>query len=244
MTLGVLVYVSPIIFTPFATGIIAVLIVVGLTGTRFEIKGVVGPYFGALAVMFGLFASLMAGDTWKEITRANALVTKEINSLLAIDTLAKSTTQGGEEIRMLASKYALEDFETEQRIEAENVTSITELSALIELQNYVINNDIGSELLKSRIFFHIDELRDARLQRLEIKRNHSGPRKLAMLLILGALTQLAIAMCHSGNRSAASYTVGLFTIAFSLVIHFATVFDDSRNFEQVVDLSALRTVIR
>jgi len=237
-------YVSSIILTPFATGIIAVLIVVGLTGTRFEIKGVVGPYFGALAIMFGLSASLMAGDTWREISRANALLAKEVNSLRAIDTLAKSAEQGGDEIRALASRYALEDLEAEQQMTAEQGSKLTELPALIELQNFVLKNDIGTQLLVSRIFLHIDELRDARLQRLEIKRNHSGPRKLAMLIILGALTQLAIAMCHSGNKLTASYTVGLFTFAFALVIHFATVFDDSRNFDQVVDLSVLKTVIQ
>jgi hypothetical protein len=237
-------FVSTISFAPVVTGIVAVLIVTGLAGTKFEVKGVVGPYFGALAIMFGLFASLMAGDTWREISRANALLAKEVNSLRAIDTLAKSAGQGGEEIRALASRYALEDLEAEQQMTAHQGTKLTELPALIELQNFVLKNDIGSQLLGSRMFLHIDELRDARLQRLEIKKNHSGPRKLAMLLILGALTQLAIAMCHSGNKLTASYTVGLFTFAFALVIHFATVFDDSRNFDQVVDLSVLKTVIQ
>ncbi|MEK9873926.1 MAG: hypothetical protein VW583_09240, partial [Betaproteobacteria bacterium] len=87
-------FVSTISFTPVVTGIIAVLLVTGLAGTKFEVKGVVGPYFGALAIMFGLFASLMAGDTWREISRANALLAKEVNSLRAIDTLANSSEQG------------------------------------------------------------------------------------------------------------------------------------------------------
>ena len=228
---------------PFFTGFIAVLLVSSLSGTKFEIKGVVGPYFGALAVMFGLFASLMAGDTWREISRANSLVMKEINSLKAIESLGKSLPQGNSQLREITKKYVSQDIQTNEQINIERTFSLRELPALFELQDYVLNDELGSPLLKSRLFLHIDELRDLRLERLEIKETHSGPLKLTMLVILGILTQIAIAMCHAGNRSASIYTVGLFSIAFAVTVFFTSAFDDLENFDQVVDLSILDLAI-
>lgn len=228
---------------PFVTGFIAVLLVSSLSGTKFEIKGVVGPYFGALAVMFGLFASLMAGDTWREISRANSLVMKEINSLEAIESLGKSLPQGNSQLREITKKYVSQDIQTNEQINIERTFSLRELPALFELQDYVLNDELGSPLLKSRLFLHIDELRDLRLERLEIKETHSGPLKLTMLVILGILTQIAIAMCHAGNGSASIYTVGLFSIAFAVTVFFTSAFDDLENFDQVVDLSILDLAI-
>ena len=228
---------------PFVTGFIAVLLVSSLSGTKFEIKGVVGPYFGALAVMFGLFASLMAGDTWREISRANSLVMKEINSLKAIESLGKSLPQGNAQLREITKKYVSQDIQTNEQINIERTFSLRELPALFELQDYVLNDELGSPLLKSRLFLHIDELRDLRLERLEIKETHSGPLKLTMLVILGILTQIAIAMCHAGNRSASIYTVGLFSIAFAVTVFFTSAFDDLENFDRVVDLSILDLAI-
>ena len=228
---------------PFVTGFIAVLLVSSLSGTKFEIKGVVGPYFGALAVMFGLFASLMAGDTWREISRANSLVMKEINSLKAIESLGKSLPQGNSQLREITKKYVSQDIQTNEQINIERTFSLRELPALFELQDYVLNDELGSPLLKSRLFLHIDELRDLRLERLEIKETHSGPLKLTMLVILGILTQIAIAMCHAGNRSASIYTVGLFSIAFAVTVFFTSAFDDLENFDRVVDLSILDLAI-
>ena len=235
--------VSSVSFLPIATGIVAVYLIAALSGARFQVKGVVGPYFGAIAIMFALFASLMGGDTWREITKANSLVANQVNALSSINTLAESFHEGQGKIRELTKLYAEQDIATDKKQIEKSEISLDELPALIELQNFVLNDETGSALLKTRLFSHIDDLRDLRLQRLEIKRNHSGPRKLAMLILLGALTQIAIAMCHAENQLAAIYTVGLFTIAFAVVIHFVTVFDSPGNFEQVVDLSVLRDAI-
>ena len=235
--------VSFVSLVPIVTGVLAVYLIRTVADTRFAVKGVVGPYFGALAIMFALFASLMSGETWKEISSAKALVAKEVNTLSAIDTLAQSFGGGGAKVREYSKKYAEQDIATDKQQTDRSEISLKELPALIELQNFVLNDENGSPLLKNRLFVHIDDLRDVRLQRLEIKRNHSGPRKLAMLILLGSLTQVAIAMCHAENKSATIYTVGLFTIAFIVVINFVTVFDNLENFETVVNLSVLREAI-
>ncbi len=231
--------VSFVALVPIVTGILAVYLITTVADTRLAVKGVVGPFFGALAIMFALFASLMSGETWREISRANALVAKEVNTLIAIDTLAQSFGEGEARIRELTKRYAEQDIATDKQHMRKSQISLRVLPALIELQNFVLKGEVSSTLLKSRLLVHIDDLRNLRLQRLEIKRDHSGPRKLAMLILLGSLTQIAIAMCHAENKSATIYTVGLFTIAFVVIVNFVTVFDNPGNFERVVNLSVL-----
>ena len=137
----------------------------------------------------------------------------------------------------------MQDIKANQQLNIERTFSLRELPALFELQNYVLNDESDSLLLKSRLFLHIDELRDLRLERLELKETHSGHLKLTILLLLGVLTQLAIAMCHSGDRTASNYTVGLFTVAFVITVFFTYAFDDFENFDRFVDLSILELAI-
>jgi len=228
---------------PLVTGFISVLLVSSLLGTKFEVKGIVAPYFMSVAIMFALFASLMVEDTWMEISRANNLIMKQINSLKAIESLGQSLPQGNTELKALTKKYVLQDIKANQQLNIERTFSLRELPALFELQNYVLNDESDSLLLKSRLFLHIDELRDLRLERLELKETHSGHLKLTILLLLGVLTQLAIAMCHSGDRTASNYTVGLFTVAFVITVFFTYAFDDFENFDRFVDLSILELAI-
>ena len=228
---------------PLVTGFISVLLVSSLSGTKFEVKGIVAPYFMSVAIMFSLFASLMTEDTWMEISRANNLIMKQINSLKAIESLGQSLPQGNTELRELTKKYVLQDIKANQQLNIERTFSLRELPALFELQNYVLNDESDSPLLKSRLFLHIDELRDLRLERLELKETHSGHLKLTILLLLGVLTQIAIAMCHSGDRTASNYTVGLFTVAFVITVFFTYAFDDFENFDRFVDLSILELAI-
>ena len=228
---------------PLVTGFISVLLVSSLLGTKFEVKGIVAPYFMSVAIMFALFASLMVEDTWMEISRANNLIMKQINSLKATESLGQSLAQGNTELRELTKKYVLQDIKANQQLNIERTFSLRELPALFELQNYVLNDESDSPLLKSRLFLHIDELRDLRLERLELKETHSGHLKLTILLLLGVLTQIAIAMCHSGDRTASNYTVGLFTVAFVITVFFTYAFDDFENFDRFVDLSILELAI-
>ena len=131
--------ISILSFLPVLTGVFTVGLVLVLSGTKFEVKGVVGPYFGALAVMFGLFASLMAGDTWRQISLANGLLAKEVNLIRGINVLSEELSTGGNEIRELTRAYVEQDIDSERRHVSEREISLAELPALIGLQKRVLS---------------------------------------------------------------------------------------------------------
>ena len=107
----------------------------GIEVSEHLVKGIVAPYFMSVAIMFSLFASLMAEDTWMEISRANNLIMKQINSLKAIESLGQSLAQGNTELRELTKKYVLQDIKANQQLNIERTFSLSELPALFELQN-------------------------------------------------------------------------------------------------------------
>jgi len=89
----------------------------------------------------------------------------------------------------------------------------------------------------------IDNLRDARLERLQLNERHLSSTKLLALLIFGALTQAAIALCHAGNVRASIATVMLFSLASSVSIYFITALDDPESIQRLIDLSVYESAL-
>jgi len=66
---------------PLALGCGVCAVFYHLDRSRFAVRGVAGPYFAALALLFGLYASLMATEVWQKIARANTLLNTEVSAL-------------------------------------------------------------------------------------------------------------------------------------------------------------------
>lgn len=50
-----------------------------LDKSRFTVRGVVGPYFAAVALLFSLFASLLATEVWGKVSKQDLAVKSELN---------------------------------------------------------------------------------------------------------------------------------------------------------------------
>jgi hypothetical protein len=69
------------------------------------------------------------------------------------------------------------------------------------------------------------ELRQARSRRLYLADDETATIKWLSVLVLGALTQIAIVLVHAGNKQAIRISVGLFTVAFTFCLMIVGVFD-------------------
>ncbi|CAN5914562.1 hypothetical protein BH11PSE3_BH11PSE3_20730 [soil metagenome] len=54
-------------------------------------KGVVAPYFSSIAIVFGLFAALLASDAWQKDTQARRIVHDEADAARIIAQFARAT---------------------------------------------------------------------------------------------------------------------------------------------------------
>jgi len=72
----------------------------------------------------------------------------------------------------------------------------------------------------------VQELLHTHNQRLHVANDATSTIKWLSVLVLGALTQVALLLVHVGNRHAMRVSVGLFTIAFIFCLVIIAMFDD------------------
>ena len=221
---------------PLLAGVLITLGAAKLDQSRFAVRGVVGPYFAALALLFGLFASLTAGDVWQRVGRANTLMATEVNSLRSLLRLAEALGPQAAAVAGTVRQYAAEVERQEfahSAAEAENAAPLASMRALYRI---AVDPAVfaGYPQAQAQFLASLESVRSARLERLELRKAHLAPVKLKILFLFGVLTQIAIALCHAGNQRALGTAVMLFSIAFSACVAILTTFDDPAAFARLV----------
>ncbi len=214
-----------------------------LDSSVYQVKGVVGPYFAALALLFGLFASLTAGDVWQRVSKANAQITSEANAMRTLLRISQAMDRSDLRVGDLLHAYTDRENATEKTIENTgrvDIQSTSEIEALfktaIDPANFS-NNVVQAEFLKALV-----QLRSARFERLEANKAHLAMYKLVVLGFFGVLTQIAIALCHPANYRALLCSVMLFSIAFSCTMGFVTMFENNEIFSSLLNLNQFEDI--
>ena len=228
---------------PLLMGIATVLLFNRLDNSRFQVRGIVGPYFAALALMFGLFSSLTASDVWQRIGKANTLVCAEVNSLRSLLRLSETLGPNSIEIKNTINDY-VKEIQQSEFMDKQDIPSTMAAEALNRL--YLIAADpanfnhvspIQSEFLRS-----LEQVRSAHLERIELRKTHLSNTKLLIIFIFGLLTQFSIALCHAGNTRASWASVMLFSVAFSAAVTVLTVFENPASFSSMISTSSLADI--
>lgn len=230
-------------FLPLLLGAITVQAFDYLDKSKFQVRGVVGPYFAALALLFGLFASLTASDVWQRIGKANTLVSAEVNGLRSL--LRLSEIMGPETVII---KGIVQDYAREmQEVEFSHAHAIPSANALEALNRlYQIAADPANfnrvPAMQTEFFKAIEQVRSTHLERIELRKSHLSSTKLLIIFIFGLLTQFAIALCHAGNKRASWAAVMLFSLAFSAAIFVLTKFEDPASFSSMISTTAIADI--
>ena len=231
---------------PILSGFVVLYLAFMLDDSRFQVRGVVGPYFGTIAVLFGLFASLTAHESWQRIGKINGMVSIEVEALNGIHEVGIGLDKGAE-VKILILEY-IEGERDHQASYADSGLHIVKSSeAIHSLYALGFQEDFfeGKPLAIQGYFFRLlDNLRTARLERQEIYKRHLSGTKVLALIILGVLTQTAIALCHAGQVRASIAGVMLFSLAFAVSIYFITMFDHPETLSRMIDMETYRSALR
>jgi len=233
------------ILVPISSGLGIIYLATLIDRSRFQIRGVVGPYFGALAVLFGLFASLTAHETWQRVGQVNGKVAVEVESLNGIWEVARLLQQD-EDVTALIREYVQAETAGQIAFAASGVHEMKSAEAVHALYAFSLQGSFVKaeyQAAQGHLLNLIDNLRNARLERLQLNERHLSSTKLLALLIFGALTQAAIALCHAGNVRASIATVMLFSLASSVSIYFITALDDPESIQRLIDLSVYESAL-
>ena len=231
---------------PILSGILILILAFRLDRSRYQVRGVVGPFFGALALLFGLFASLTANETWHKIDKANAMLAVEVDALNGIVVFGR-LLENKKELEKLVADYISEEGRHQASLRDPQQQNVKVSNSIHALYAYSIQRKNFTDeqlVVQGQLFRLLDAVRVARLERQDVYRESLSETKVLALLILGAVTQAAIALCHAGNARASLASVLLFSVAFSVAVYFITASFHPDAVGQIVDVTHSQSVFQ
>ena len=207
---------------PLLLGAIVIAGFAYLDKTRFAVTGVSPPFIMAVALLFGLFASLMATEVWQKNARTVALNHTEVSDLESAVGIAEGLHPLDQTVRNAAN--------AELRTIGDGATRMPEAISEKPLQTLYAtaanSNFFGSDSAANGAFYRtVDNIHDAHAERAALQKTRLAPAKLFSLLLFGCLTQLVVAASHAGRGRAVA--VMIFSIAFSASIGVLELMDET-----------------
>jgi hypothetical protein len=244
-TLG-LKYVSALL--PMAMGVGVIFFERLYTKWKYSPRGVSPSYFASVALLFALFASLIFSEVWGKISKTNALMTQQANSLRAL--LRMTEPLGPDSIRVanavknyiqkLKEQEVNDDMLAQQGFSVYKQQSFNKKTYqefyLIAADNKLFE---GHPHMQAAFYSELESVREAWFERRELRKQHIPSTKIAVLFLFGFFTQLAIAFSHIGNNNATRATVMLFSLAFATSIALLAYIDNPHQTSYLVSTSVL-----
>ena len=176
-----------------------------------------------MALVFGLLVGFLAAQLWSEAAAARAAVNPEAGSLRSVVLLAGAFPGAPEKrLRALVREHiehaARDEWPAMRR---QDVTLIALPAALSEALRYSIAlkpDGEGQVSAQREIVRSIEEALDARRQRIIASEASVDWVRWMAVMVLAALTLVAIAMVHCGNRATAALATGIFGVGVAVTL--------------------------
>jgi hypothetical protein len=187
-------------------------------------KGLVAPYFTSVAIVFGLFAALLANDAWQKDNAARYIVQAEADSVHLIAQLARA---GGIETVVLPKLKAYVDAASAEDPYSASIGASRGKTgkAYQELLASLTQTSGVDATTRTAMLGGARDLLRAHDDRLYLANDITAPIKWLSILVFGGITQIALLLVHVGNRRALRIAVSLFTVAFSFCLVVVAIFD-------------------
>ncbi|MFN3659292.1 MAG: DUF4239 domain-containing protein [Pseudolabrys sp.] len=168
-----------------------------------RLDGVVPPYFGALAILFALLTSFLAGDIGDRNRQAARAVQTEAGELRNVFTLSVASASDMREIRAAWAGYVkavvADDWPAMEQ-GAQGASASAAYDALLrEVSDPRIATAAGAAVHAALLNAAV-RAGTARTDRLALAADRTNDLKWAVVLILGVLTQAAIGLVHLQKR--------------------------------------------
>lgn len=174
-----------------------------------SLSGLVAPFFSAVAVLFALLTGFLAIDVGERNKRAHTNVQTEAGALRNLHTLSVASAPDMQAIRTAIKDYATsvttDDWQAMSHESQSRKTDHAYDALLREVSNPNITRDAGQPVHEAMLSATV-EAGKARNARLSISTDRTNHLKWLSVLILGLITQIAIALVHLGQTGRAFMT--------------------------------------
>jgi hypothetical protein len=202
------------------------------------LNGIVAPFFGSIAVLFALLTGFLANDISDRTRQSMRAVQTEAGELRNIYTLSVASTPDMSTIREKWKAYADSVVNEEWPAMAHGHLSPSTHAAYDELLKEVSNPAIGKsagQAVSTALLSAAIRLGTARSERLAAANDHTNDLKWLVVIVLGLITQIAIALVHLERPRA--MTAALVVFASAAVITLSLVAFQEYPFYGVFRLS-------
>ena len=207
--------------------------------------GIPGPFFASVAVLFGLFAAFLASDVQRRNAEAQAAVLREADGVRTILRLSEALGQNAEPVKAAAVSYAQSVLSEELPAMRQRGAIVDDLGALRNLGLAMLSPAFTASAppaAQSAILGGLVELRQARLARLTLAGDASAPLNWLATIMLGVLTQIAVAVVQLDKIRPQALALFVFTTAFATTV--ALIGLGERPFSgRTIDGSPLRAAV-
>jgi len=180
------------------------------------LSGVVAPFFGSVAVLFALLTGFLANDVSDRSRQAFRSVQMEAGELHNLHTLSVAAASDMRPIRAALKTYVTSVIADEWPAMDETRPSAKTVAAYDDLLREVSNpalargsgSPVHAALLNSAL-----RIGTARNDRLALSADHTNDLKWLVVILLGLVTQVAIALVHLDKPRAFLATQTVFATA-------------------------------
>ena len=183
--------------------------------------GIAGPFFASVAVLFSLFAAFLANDVQHRDAEAKGALFREADGLRTIMRLAEGLGTVGDGAKAAALAYAgdvlTKELPAARQFDAvpQNLASVRNLTqAVVAPQSTGAIPEASHEAMLDALI----QIRQARLERLALTAGISDPMNWLAMLILGVLTQVAVAVVQLDKIRPQALALFVFTTAFAATV--------------------------
>lgn len=207
--------------------------------------GITGPFFASVAVLFGLFAAFLANDVQHRDTDFKAAVFREGDGIRTILRLAEAIGPAGADVTAAAIGYAQSVLTKEWPAMRERTNAPEDLGALRSLTLAVLAPKLTTALPAAAHQAMLDglvEMRQARRLRMTLSAGVEEPQNWLAMLVLGLLTQIAVAVVQLERMRPQALALFVFTTAFAATVVLIG-FAEQRLSGRETDVAPLRAAI-
>jgi len=162
-------------------------------------RGVVAPFFVSVALVFGLLLGFVAGEVWHRNADAVHVVRSEGEQLFELVHLSPETDPAGIKLQGLVRAYAQslvgEEWPRMQEGKHAAASEAAFVSLLTAILDAPVSGSSGLAVQRARLDI-VMKLHALRETRIALASDRTDEVKWATLLILGLVSQLAIAAVH------------------------------------------------
>lgn len=187
-----------------------------LAGRVQSLTGVVAPFFSCVAILFGLLTGFLANDIGDRNRQALRAVQTEAGELRNIYTLSVASATDMQDIRVALKDYARSAVQDEwpEMVEAGSSakTNAAYDTLLREISDPAITRD-ASGAVHAALLTAAVRVGSARTDRLSLSGDQTNDLKWISVLILGVITQIALALVHLERPRAMLAALTVFSTA-------------------------------